>query len=1267
MIGKISATEIDAWAKVNPRRSQEILPELMIRLILATSKKIRDFNFPIEKGIQFAGYDGVLESNENTNFFPEGNSVWEFGTDNNAVNKFRDDLKKRSSNSLGVNIKETTFIFSTLKIWNHQTSIEELINESKKNCEWKDIRIIDASKIALWLEHCPGVSIWMRESIGKYVSGVLSIEQYWNDYCFSTTPALTREYFLMGRDEPLETLSAWLRNESAHEYRVLMAESSLEATLFVVASIMSLSESDDNKLKCIKSKVLIITSFEAWDDVISYGDNYSDNVFIPIFNFTEDMRCPRNISAILPISKYSPNSKITKNITKIEIPLRTRDGFNKALELLGYTTGEAYEVGTKTKRSFLSFYRTITNIPSKKQPKWTALYNLRELIPALLLGGWNDKYLGDREIVAKISGISYEEYTKILSKWMSIEDAPIFSVLGSYQIVSIQDSWEFLFDMLAPSDVDGLINCMKDIFSTTDPALDLPEKQRFMASVYRKNHKYSTSLQHGVVISLIMLTERDSDMNSFGVSSTSDYVYASVRDILSTAKSSKQLCTIAPSLSLLAEASSRAVLEKLELEIKNENSELWQLFVPSEDFLTGRNYYTHILWALEMLVWYKSFAVRSIIVLAEICEKNFEYKMTNSPQNSLYEIFCIWYPQSCLSKDERLQLLRKICDTYPATGWTLLKSLLPKGNSICSPIQHPRWSTIEIEVSPSVTIVECNEVASEIIKLSLSMLSNNTEQWETIFNHIDLYENHFEELSKKCINCCESLDKGNINIIAGYLREQIYRFRKYKDSNWSISEEYVFKLERLFHAIEPKTIERYQHLFTWQPNLLNPIPYNKEEHSNFEKENALLFEARSNAVDAMIETYGVDALIDFSSTLENINDLGAILAEKLLDDSYDFVMLKRIKKSSYLLYASVLWILVAHNGLESLVDILKVEKSLSDDDKGDILCHTPLSSAVWGKLELFNQVAVDYYWEHVRAFRLDNENLDSTDHYLVKLLEYNRPFSAIQVIAYTDYNNTDIIIRILEKCLQMQEHKEASGISLASVHQHNVLNLFDQIYKNQNVDELAVARLEIAYIPYFRYDGNPRCLVRYLQKNPREYVLFITKCYKPDEPSEEAFSEEKQLQSHTAYDILDLFKSIPGCNESEQSADIFYAWVSEADEYARSLGYGKAFELCLGKLLSYSPVGSDGIFPHEIVRKYLEKNYGNSLVNDFIIGKINQRGVYAASGGLAEKEIADRYYNDSQSIKITYPKTSAILERLGDNYRRESQFEQKQELLDFRE
>ena len=176
MNNMLSASVLDSWARENPRKAQELLPELVLRLILRTSSQIADYDFPIEKGIQYSGYDGVLVSDEKTSYFPKGKSVWECGTNDDSLSKFESDIQKRTNNPLGVNVTEATFIFVTLKIWNHKKSIEELRNESRKKYPWKDIRMIDGCKIAIWLQEFTAVAAWFAEATGSsaapWVSGM---------------------------------------------------------------------------------------------------------------------------------------------------------------------------------------------------------------------------------------------------------------------------------------------------------------------------------------------------------------------------------------------------------------------------------------------------------------------------------------------------------------------------------------------------------------------------------------------------------------------------------------------------------------------------------------------------------------------------------------------------------------------------------------------------------------------------------------------------------------------------------------------------------------------------------------------------------------------------------------------------------------------------------------------------------------------------------------------------------------------------------------
>lgn len=116
----------------------------------------------------------------------------------------------------------------------------------------------------------------------------------------------------------------------------------------------------------------------------------------------------------------------------------------------------------------------------------------------------------------------------------------------------------------------------------------------------------------------------------------------------------------------------------------------------------------------------------------------------------------------------------------------------------------------------------------------------------------------------------------------------------------------------------------------------------------------------------------------------------------------------------------------------------------------------------------------------------------------------------------------------------------------------------------------------------------------------------------------------------------------------------------------RFITYSGSFAYCFGRVLSYAPIGDDGIFPHEMVRDYFEHTHCEKLIEGFISGKQPQRGVHTVTGGMEEKETSFKYREDASKLHISYPHTAAILEKLAKCYWQESLYEQKRELLDFR-
>lgn len=114
----IDATNLKNWA--SRRDCEGYLPLVIRRLIRATATTISHINFPAGEGVVYPGWDGILETTVDTEYLPEGFSVWEIGTSGDIKRKAEQDYQKRKKDPLGVNTKETTLIFVTPRIWSNK-------------------------------------------------------------------------------------------------------------------------------------------------------------------------------------------------------------------------------------------------------------------------------------------------------------------------------------------------------------------------------------------------------------------------------------------------------------------------------------------------------------------------------------------------------------------------------------------------------------------------------------------------------------------------------------------------------------------------------------------------------------------------------------------------------------------------------------------------------------------------------------------------------------------------------------------------------------------------------------------------------------------------------------------------------------------------------------------------------------------------------------------------------------------------------------------
>jgi len=167
------ATDLELWAR--RRDAQGRLPQLVRRLVLATTRDVVLAHFRSGEGVLYSGWDGLVESAAGSPFVPAGTSVWEMGTNHNPRDKAEDDYRKRTADPLGLNTADTTFVFVTPRRWPNKA---DWVAEKMAKGTWREVRAYDADDLETFLEPAPTVHSWISALVGKDPVATQDLESY---------------------------------------------------------------------------------------------------------------------------------------------------------------------------------------------------------------------------------------------------------------------------------------------------------------------------------------------------------------------------------------------------------------------------------------------------------------------------------------------------------------------------------------------------------------------------------------------------------------------------------------------------------------------------------------------------------------------------------------------------------------------------------------------------------------------------------------------------------------------------------------------------------------------------------------------------------------------------------------------------------------------------------------------------------------------------------------------------------------------------------
>lgn len=1246
----IKASDIDNWTSKEPRRAQELLPKLIWKLILASSKTIEDHHFPFEKAVQYAGYDGYLVTTDTSSFYPNGTSVWEFGTDEDIKSKFNSDYKKRSDDPGGIDSSNTTFCFVTSRIWNHREGITEFTKAKQEEAIWKSVRIFDANNLEMWLSECPSVAAWFSKIIEKPFDDIMSLQDYWDYVVDKTEPKLTSEFFCYGRDKSIA--DEIIQNvDGGCSQIILSAESKIEAILTLTADLLR----DTNLQKeQFLSKAVVALSSEGLNNICR---NYKNAIIIPAFK-NESVPVINNNFLIFPTENKGPIDLLYKNSPKSKVEPRRRKIFTEALKNLGYDTNESDRISGDVKCRFSPLFRKITTDIQFKLPSWASDTDISNLIPALFANAWEENLEGDKIALEILSGQKYNDYISTISAYTQGDNMPTFRLDHSFACISINELWDVLAQRINKEFFENYKKCINYVFAEVDPRYELPEEKWNAASVYGKKSKFSERLKRGLIISMTKLIELDEKEGFFNfTTSCTRECNNLVLEIYNGLKSANQWRTLVPYVSDFVEASPEAILNIIESNVAQDSDIFWGLFESSGNPLFGRTFYTHILWALEKLVWIKEYCVRAINLLITLDEKNFEYKISNCPMDSLLKIFCLWHPQGALSIDERDILLSSIMDKHHTVGRKLVKKLLPNGMTTTTNLAEFSWRYVEY-YNPEITNVQYWNSVKCMANKFVQTMGANYEDWRIIIKHFSVFYNIFKELGVDIVQKGLLLSESNRLKLCTKMATSIGRERKFLDEGDTDNENLIDEMENIYNSLLPNSPLRYAHYYSYNFYGFNPEVFRAGDY-DYNKEKETLQKLRMEALEETLDKFELDSVLPLA---QNVAEL-KFLIDSLIESKYfesinvDFIIkahlvfpefAERLINSIY--YAK---------GIAFFADKLE---GLSNDDIKWIVSQLPITPDVIQFINSFPEDIENEFWQCANTWGIMHYDSTFARECINTLIKSCRPYSAIRELYFADDLYVDLILDVLQATLDYHPNTERNGINLNNIDGHFIENLFGKIYKSPSPELMRVSQLELAYMNKFSMDFEPECLVKNALSNPHVFIKLVSYCFKKDEDIGEETTEDKQYIAHLSFKALDKIKQLPGQENEIVDVDKFNLWIQSVLVLAKELKYVTACDIQIGKILSYSPVDEDGVWPHKCVRDFLEKNTSETINDHMCIGVFNQRGVHTVTGGDEEEQFAATYNEYAQKLQLLYPKTAYIVKEISDRYKCESRFERAREL-----
>jgi addiction module HigA family antidote len=1242
----IKARQIEGWAD-SQIDARSHLPVLLRKLVHSTGNDLCHVDFPGYDNGQRKGSDGFVEGGSATPWVPEGRSYWEFGTDQNPSTKAKKDYAARLDSIDHIERAKSTFVFVTPRNWHGKIAWEKQMNEAG---DWNAVRAFDASDLEQWLEQSVPAQIWLAEKLALPVDGYETLDQAWYRWASGSEPHLTPEIFAPSITAFRQTFKEWLEKPSERSF-VVAADSRDEALAFLACLF------DDKELRQFKDLPAVFTSQATLRMLV-----VSSVPFIPIVHTEKAERELVDTHHRLHCIVVHPRNAVDID-ADIALDLLGHDNFQKALKAMGVEEGKVDRLARESGRSPTILRRRLSRNTAIRTPEWAGDDDTaKTLVPMALIGAWHAEQEADREIVASVAELKYEVIENDVARLLRFDDSPVWSA-GRYRgVASKIDALFAIAGMITPGDLDRFFVAAEYVLSKSDPALELPEGDRWAAALHGKTRDHSGALREGICETLVILSVQGNNLFQKRLGIDVDArVSILVRKLL-TPLTLEKLLSNDPDLPRYAEAAPDEFLKIVEEDLLHGGRVIFGLLKPVDSSSFGAwPSRTGLLWALECLAWKPQNLPRVSAILAQLSRQKIDDNWANKPEGSLQAIFRSWMPQTAASVEQRVKALETLTKRFPDVGWEICLEQIKPGSRFGDNSYRPHWRSDASGAGQVATDKEIYEFSRRALDFLIDWPSHEEK---TLGDLVESLEGMPEEDQTKVWNLIDEWSRNAGESDKAILRERIRRFAfTRRGRHLKLGEATRDRARESYNALRPHDpVIRHGWLFAdqWVQESADEI---EEEDFDYQKRDERIDRLRREAI---IEIWTESGFNGVKELLTNSGAAGTVgryvaLCVAGLKTQADFIRYSLSLdgdlrgKSEWCLRG---FLLAIKDELRSSLLQAAANELPAKEHKRLFVC-APFQASTWRLLDGYGEAARTGYWNDV-APSWDRHTHAEINELIDRLLEARRPRAAFNVV-HMDFK--DIETSRFKRLLRDIATVNAEPADQLKLDRYYISEALDSLDGRGGVTRDEMAQFEFLFIDALNRSkhGIPN-LERQIDQSPAVFVHAVALAYKRSDEREDPpelrieNADQRVAVASAAHRLLDQIKKIPGKDENGKiKAPALAAWLAEVRRLCREYGRANIGDHCLGQLLAKAPEDENGTWPYEAVCEAMEGIASSEIGRGFFFGVRNSRGAHLrGEGGAQERDLAAKYRARAERIHFNYPYVGGVLEDIATSYEREA-------------